>query len=196
MTDELIDIYDENLNPMGTALKSVAHRNKLWHCVFFCWIVRGNNVLFQRRALMKESHPGKLDISAAGHLQAGETETDGVREVREELGLTPNLRDLIKLETDKWTHSAEFCHTYLMKFNGNLTDLVLQREEVSAVFEIDIDAAIALFDGRVRSIRANGVECDENGLNSSVSRTLSLSDFVAHKGNYFLRILKKIKTFL
>ncbi|MFR3313045.1 MAG: hypothetical protein ACLTT2_02255 [Alphaproteobacteria bacterium] len=39
MADELIDIYDENMNHLGTAMKSQAHREGLWHRVFHCWIV-------------------------------------------------------------------------------------------------------------------------------------------------------------
>lgn len=35
MAGELIDIYDENMTPLGVSLKSTAHREKLWHRVFF-----------------------------------------------------------------------------------------------------------------------------------------------------------------
>ena len=36
MADELIDIFDENMNLLGTALKSQAHRERLWHKTFHC----------------------------------------------------------------------------------------------------------------------------------------------------------------
>mgnify|MGYP000375304950 CR=1 FL=1 len=43
MADELIDIFDENMNLLGTALKSQAHREGLWHKTFHCWLARKND---------------------------------------------------------------------------------------------------------------------------------------------------------
>ncbi len=56
------------------------------------WIWRhtqkGFEVLLQKRSLSKAAKPGMLDISAAGHVDAGESSIDAaVREAKEELGL-------------------------------------------------------------------------------------------------------------
>ena len=40
MADELIDIFDEDMNLLGTAMKSQAHREGLWHKTFHCWLVQ------------------------------------------------------------------------------------------------------------------------------------------------------------
>ena len=40
MTEELIDIYDENMHPLGTAPIMQAHQEGLWHKSFHCWIVK------------------------------------------------------------------------------------------------------------------------------------------------------------
>ncbi len=40
MTAELIDIYDEKMNLLGTATREQAHREGLWHTSFHCWLVR------------------------------------------------------------------------------------------------------------------------------------------------------------
>ena len=39
-TEELIDIYDENMNCIGTASKAQAHREGLWHKAFRCWVIK------------------------------------------------------------------------------------------------------------------------------------------------------------
>ena len=60
--DELIDIYDENMNHLGTAPRSQAHHEGLWHMTFHCWIVsRPDKIWLQRRGEHVETHPNKLD---------------------------------------------------------------------------------------------------------------------------------------
>ncbi len=56
------------------------------------WVWRltgsGLEVLLQKRSLTKAQKPGMLDISAAGHVDAGESSLDAaVRETKEEIGL-------------------------------------------------------------------------------------------------------------
>ena len=53
------------------------------------------SLLFQLRHKDKDTYPGLLDVSCAGHLQSGETVEDGVRELEEELGITVPFHELI-----------------------------------------------------------------------------------------------------
>ena len=98
---ELFDVYDEALNHIGVKARADVHRDGDWHQVFHCWVI-GRDVdgdafvILQKRA-PKADYPGKIDISAAGHLEAGETVRDGVREIEEELGLQVQFEDLIPL---------------------------------------------------------------------------------------------------
>jgi len=46
------------------------------------------SIIYQVRSPKVSREPWKLDTSAAGHLQAGESYLDGLREVEEELGKT------------------------------------------------------------------------------------------------------------
>ena len=98
---ELFDVYDEALNHIGVKARAAVHRDGDWHQVFHCWVIGrdadgGSFVILQKRAPNKD-YPGKIDISAAGHLEAGETVRDGVREIEEELGLQVGFEDLIPL---------------------------------------------------------------------------------------------------
>jgi 8-oxo-dGTP pyrophosphatase MutT (NUDIX family) len=54
-------------------------------------------VLLQRRASTKASWPGRLDATAAGHLVAGESVADGLREAEEELGVAWPFDALVAL---------------------------------------------------------------------------------------------------
>jgi len=59
------------------------------HIWIWRYAQRGLEVLLQKRSLTKTERPGMLDISAAGHVDTGESSIDAaVREAKEEIGLT------------------------------------------------------------------------------------------------------------
>lgn len=95
--DELLDVVDEHGRLLGTKRRADVHRDGDWHLAFHLWVVAPAGVLLQRRARGKSSWPGYLDASAAGHLLAGETIRDGLREVDEELGAAYAFDDLVHL---------------------------------------------------------------------------------------------------
>ena len=118
---EIIAVFNENMEQIGTAPRQQAHDQGLWHHTFHCWIVRKEGdrkfLLFQRRGENKKAFPNVLDITAAGHIMADESVEDGIRELEEELGLSVDhsqLLDLgIRCEVVKLPNmiNREFCHT-------------------------------------------------------------------------------------
>ena len=91
LTEEFFDILDENGKAIGQVYpRSVAHRYGYFHATAHVWIVTATgDILLQKRATTKDTHPGLWDISCAGHLISGDTSLDAaVRELREELGLS------------------------------------------------------------------------------------------------------------
>jgi len=149
MSDELIDLLDANGNATGnSAMKSEAHAKGLWHCSVHVWIFNSRGeVLLQKRALNKDAYPGLWDISSAGHVSAGETaEQAAVREVGEELGLKVRPSNLKKLEVRKLEnepkpdfHNKEHVHIYLLRFDGSVKKLKLQKEELDDVKFVPLD---------------------------------------------------------
>jgi isopentenyldiphosphate isomerase len=86
--DELLDVLDAGGRRVGTKARGAVHRDGDWHRAFHLWVVDAGGVLLQHRSEAKKAWPGYLDATAAGHLVAGEEVADGLREVREELGVT------------------------------------------------------------------------------------------------------------
>jgi isopentenyldiphosphate isomerase len=97
MDDEILDVFDERGWHVGTKRRGDVHRDGDWHLAFHLWVVAPAGVLLQRRARDKSSWPGFLDASAAGHLLAGESIRDGLREADEELGAAYPFDDLTPL---------------------------------------------------------------------------------------------------
>lgn len=143
MADELVDVLDESGKNIGTqVMKSEAHRKGLWHPAVHIWIFNSKGeVLLQKRAAGKEVHPSKWDISAAGHLGAGEESGEcALREIGEELGVFPKKEELKKkglMRKPPCPDGKISCNShpwiFLWKCDKKVTDFTLQKSEVEKV---------------------------------------------------------------
>lgn len=100
MKEELFDILDENGVKTGrVATRKEAHQQGLWHRAIVVAIINEKNeILLQQRAAHKEKNANMWDISAAGHLSAGQDSISAsTREISEEvsvsLGYTVEVKD-------------------------------------------------------------------------------------------------------
>src|SRR5689334_1784732 len=87
---ELVDIYDDNTQKVGTATRNEAHRSGRWHLNLHCWIVSrdgGGSLLFQLRSREKPTFPGLLDSTVGAHYRSHQTLRGVLHEGVEELGL-------------------------------------------------------------------------------------------------------------
>lgn len=148
MADELIDIVDENNNPTGEKkMKSEAHREGLWHRAAHIWIYNSKGeVLLQLRAKNKELWPDVWDVSAAGHVSAGEEPIiSGLREIQEEIGLDVKKEDLefykIVIEKVNFNNAVnnEYHYVYFLKYDGDISKLKVQEEEVEKIEFLPIE---------------------------------------------------------
>jgi isopentenyldiphosphate isomerase len=141
---ELIAVLTPDGAPTGIRKpKELIHRDGDWHRAAHVWIVaRDGHILLQRRSLRKENNPGLWDVSAAGHLSAGESGIEAaVREVREELGLSisgdelqfvATLRESCVLNEGTYIDN-EFHEIFLVRRDVDLPSLSLDPEEVAEV---------------------------------------------------------------
>jgi len=110
MVEEIFDIFTEDMRLMGSATRQEVHRLGYWHQTFHCWVLYksqdGDLILLQRRHETKDTHPGKLDISCSGHLETGESPSDGIRELREELGIQVEPGKLRKVGVFKYSDTT------------------------------------------------------------------------------------------
>lgn len=152
---ELFDV----LTPEGVKTgvvreRGVAHRDGSPHATSHIWVVRendhgGHDVLLQKRSACKDSYPGCYDISAAGHVAAGDQYLEAaVRELREELGIDAAADDLYfvgihhgKFEEEFYGRifkDHEISQVYVYDRPVEADDLKLQPEEVESVMWMDL----------------------------------------------------------
>ncbi len=150
MPDELVDVLDSCGKPTGRCkLKHEIHRDGDWHRSAHVWLATPDNrVLLQLRCMQKENHPGLWDISAAGHISAGEHATGAaIREVEEELGITIGEGDLEPLGElrEQWVLNGgryidnELHSIFLVRRELDTTALLLQEQEVAASKLVTLD---------------------------------------------------------
>ncbi|KIL37526.1 hypothetical protein SD71_02545 [Cohnella kolymensis] len=204
---ELFDIYDERGNWLGTADRNKVHEQGLWHHTIHCWLARpGRNgearILFQKRSDDKDTNPGSLDITAAGHLSAGETPEAAVRELEEELGIRVSFDELVPFGIIREEASGqaggkryidrEVSHVFCCVTSLGLEDFRLQEEEVAGLYEADADELIALMEGRISSLNAAGVEIHDGRLSRS-ELAVTVRSFVSRDYGYYMAVCRFLR---
>ncbi|MBQ1017931.1 NUDIX domain-containing protein [Micromonospora sp. D93] len=196
--EEFIDTFDANYKHTGQSERVAAHRRGLWHHTFHCWIVGRRRdtdfVLLQLRAESKKNYPNMLDITAAGHLEAGERPEDGVREIEEELGIEVEPRNLIRLgvkhdvmDEPNGIQNREFAHVFLLRDDRDLSGYKLQDDEVSGLVEMPIDSGLALFSGSTSSVDCPAIKLD-NKVPTSFTRSVTESDLIPRVDPYYFKV--------
>ena len=186
---EMLDIFDDMGRHVGVKPRDQVHSAGDWHRVFHCQIttIRDGvpSLILQRRSQLKAAFPGLLDLSAAGHLAAGESPVDGVRELEEELGVVADPNDLVLLgerrlvdDSGEGQLNKELTSVFLLRDDRSLDGYVLQTSEVDAVFDASISALLQLFAGDLDTIELSGVQHAGSPDAYPVSISANLEDFV------------------
>jgi len=194
---EYFDILDCRGEKTGEIIaRDEAHRTGAWHGAFHCLIVYARDgrhyALFQKRSAAKKIAPGKFDVSVGGHYASGEgAAIAGPREIREELGLDVRIADLLPLGRRVFVYCLapgvkeyEFQDVYLLPRRVSFRDLILQKEEIDGVIEMDLEQGIALF-----AEKTSGIEIlfhASDGRSEPVF--ISPGDFVPCLDNYYLKL--------
>ena len=145
---EYLDVLDENGNLTGQRkLRADIHKSGDLHREVFVFTINNQNqVLMQLRSPMKSTHPNQWDLSVAGHVVSGDDSLATVtKEFYEELGIKINKEEpefLFGLKK-KSVHGQKINFVirdiFLLQKNIDLGQIVLQKEEVSAVKYISLD---------------------------------------------------------
>lgn len=143
----------------------------------------------------KDTWPGWLDVSVAGHLGAGEEALDGRRELEEEIGLRVRPERLIPLG-ERFVElripeglDREFHDVFLLEDSTPPERLRLQREEVESVVEIPLPGAKAMAKGET-------VRATEYRDGRSTQVRVSLSDFVPTGDGYIRKVVEAVEEVL
>lgn len=142
-----IPIVDEQDNIIGKEERSIIHKEGLRHREVHAWLITPDKkIVFQKRALDKDTWPGYLDATAGGHVDL-ETETyekAAERELLEETGIKAIPMFIGKYYSETFdpntqTKNNKFLGLYAARFNGDITDLKLENNKALGFFAYSLD---------------------------------------------------------
>lgn len=126
---------------------------------------------------------------------------DGLREVKEELGIDLSLEDLHSLGVIKDSLNGpgfidnELCHVFLHAKHQPFDNYLLQIEEVSGIIMVSVTEFEVLWFGEVKEIKVEGFLSSGENEKKSHSMLVTKNDFVTHEDAYIESIIKAIRNF-
>ena len=190
---ENVDIFNEAFAHIGIKTKYEAHKYGYWHQTGHCWIIRKVKdkilIIFQKRASTKKDSPNLLDISAAGHLIAGEQKEGIVREIREELGLCVDPKQLIYLGVRKAHYrfmdliNNEFSHVFFLEDETPIEEYKISKTELAGLFEIEANDLLNLFRNKIETVYGTGISFSLNSI-QTLNEKFTKRQFLLREDKY------------
>lgn len=202
METELLKIMDHKRNQIGIANRKEVHRLGYWHDAFHCWFItkenKKNYIYLQRRSNSKKDYPDLLDITAAGHILATETIEEGVREIKEELGINVSFQELISLGEVEYSVTNpnfidnEIAHIFLFENHKSFEEFSLDIDEVAGLYKAEFNHFSEMFFWNREELFVEGFEINELGEKYFINKVVKINDFVPHQLSYYQFVIQKI----
>lgn len=173
-----------------------------WIGTFNLWIVQNepiSSIVYQIRSPKSSWAPGKLDVTAGGHYEAGEELYDGLREVEEELGKKYLSKDIVyigkKIHVSPDVNGNMRQNVVDISFivdNSSIESYVLQESEVYAICCCPIDDLIKVntienYTFKVQALTSTGLKEE---------LLISKDSFPYNWDNYHFKVALLAKRFL
>jgi len=123
MSDELVDIVDDDDNVIAIVTRSEMRARRLQHRSVGIAVISGDGrLLIHRRSETKDIWPGWWDIAAGGVVGSGESYEDAAhRELAEELGITDARIEFLGRARYVDEDLAAICQGYRIVHDGPFT---------------------------------------------------------------------------
>jgi isopentenyldiphosphate isomerase len=193
--EEVLDYWNGQGEWLGTSARQDVHAKGLWHRTLHLWLVtpdEGGSIVYQLRSAIAASWPGMLDASVAGHLLAGESYSDALRESREEIGVDVPEASAIALgerreegqdSSGGWNH--EFQGIYVARIDDLWERFEPVDGEAAGLVRIGHEAANRLIRRDAAHIACDALTASGGAVSATV-REVTLDSFVPRPSGYYL----------
>ncbi len=195
--DELFDVVNADGTPTGrTKTRAAVHRDGDWHRAVHIWIAgidaAGSFLLMQRRSAGKDTWPGRLDITVGGHLSAGETRAEAMREIEEEVGVVPiaaprflGIRRAVS-EREPGVRDRELQEVFVLRDDRLLTAYRPNPAELESLLRFPLDGLLEFLGGNGAQRTLDALTLDARLLTVSTTQIVP-DDFIPTTDRYFHR---------
>ncbi|MCD8355912.1 MAG: NUDIX domain-containing protein [Clostridia bacterium] len=191
--EELLDIYDESWNHIGTASRRDVHEKGLLHQVVHCWVIAETEpvIYFQQRAHTKKDFPGYYDLACGGHIDAGETpQTAVLREIQEETGLRLTQRQLIPL--GKYRAPDFKIPGYYDRETSNV--FVLRQDHPDFSPGEEVGRIVRILASEFYHMEVDGAEKIRAETENGEQFTIHRNEWCCHDGEFQAKVLPYLRT--
>lgn len=177
--------------------RAEVHRDGDWHRAIHVWIAGRDSVgapflIFQRRGSQKDTWPDHFDATVGGHVRAGESLEETLREVDEEIGISVQGQTLLPLGRRLCANEAlegiidrEVQDVFLLVDDRPLTSYRPNPAELSALVRFPLAALIAFLAGEESHLHGESIAA---GAEATELVLVGRDDFIPTVDNYSLRV--------
>ena len=195
--DEPFDVIHADGTPAGQVKSRAAiHRDGDWHRAVHIWVTGIDNgapfLTFQRRSSRKDTWPDRYDATVGGHYRAGETLAEVMREVEEEIGITPDPAELRPLgiricanEAEHGIVDRELQDVFLLRDDRPLVEFRPNPAELAGLARFPLPMLIPFLAGEVTPVRGESFSAGDAAAMPTIA---SSRDFIPPIDRYFLRV--------
>jgi len=203
--NERLKVFDQYYKETGIEQRKLIHAKGYWHEVFHCWVIEKTNsewrIYLQLRSKNKKDYPNQFDITAAGHIPATETIEDGVRELKEEVGINVMFSQLTSLGVIPYSidnekiKDYEFANVFVYVLTGGIEQFTLQREELDGIYSANLNQFILLATHKIKEIEVSGYKY-VNDLRHDEVKRIGLEQMSALPESYLQEFIPRLKKML
>jgi isopentenyldiphosphate isomerase len=195
---EPFDVITADGKPTGRVkTRAEIHRDGDWHRAIHVWVTGVDDrsapfLTFQRRSPHKDTWPAHYDATVGGHYRAGETLAETLREVEEEIGIVPDLRNLRSLgvrvcasEVQPGIVDREIQDVFLLRDDRPLENFRPDPAELAALVRFPLETLLPFLAGEDSEVDGEFIA---PGATRAEPTTARSDDFIPTVDRYFLRI--------
>lgn len=157
--NELLDVVNENDEVIAQHTRREIHEKKLLHRAVHVFLQnKQGEIYLQLRSLLKDTHGGKWDSSASGHVDPGESYLEcAERELWEEVWVKPkgDIVRIARLEASDAT-DQEFIEVFLAEPKGKIR---VHGREVDSGRYFSVDQIAAWIEARPQDFATGFITC-------------------------------------